>query len=302
MNKTKVRELTEDYIFKRVFGKKGNEDILKDLLESILEIKIAQIEVLIGAEIEKEKIEDKLGIIDLKATINKETTVDIEIQVKDYHNMIERSTFYIAGLYHTGLKRGEAYEENNKVIGINILMFNVFEWEKIHSKGVLKESELNEVMTDKLELHFLELPKLIENKEEGNKRLRQWLEFIYNKRKGEIEVAVKENEKIAKAQVEYKYLTGDEKVQRLAFLRDKWESDHKSELNWEKREAEKKGRKLGERIGEAKGERRKQKEIIIKMLKENYEDDIIIKLTEIDKEELEKLKEEVKNEMLYKCK
>ena len=45
-----------------------------------------------------------------------------------------------------------------------------------------------------------------------------------------------------------------------------------------------------------------EKEIIIKMLKENYEDDIIIKLTEIDKEELEKLKEEVKNEMLYKCK
>ena len=291
MNKDKVRELTEDYIFKRVFGKKGNEDILKDLLESILEIKIEEI---IGAEIEKENIEDKLGIIDLKATINKETTVDIEIQVRDYHNMIERSTFYIAGLYHTGLKRGEAYEENNKVIGINILMFNIFDWKKFHSKGLLKENELNKVMTDKLELHFLELPKLIENKEEGNKRLRQWLEFIYNKRKGEIEMAVQENEKIAKAQVEYKYLTGDEKVQRLAFLRDKWESDHKSELNWEKREAEKKGRKLGERIGEAKGERRKQKEIIIKMLKENYEDDIIIKLTEIDKEELEKIKEELK--------
>ena len=178
MDSKKVRELTEDYIFKRVFGKKGNEDILKDLLE----IKIEEIEVIIGAEIEKENIEDKLGIIDLKATINKETTVDIEIQVRDYHNMIERSTFYIAGLYHTGLKRGEAYEENNKVIGINILMFNIFDWKKFHSKGLLKENELNKVMTDKLELHFLELPKLIENKEEGNKRLRQWLEFIYNKR------------------------------------------------------------------------------------------------------------------------
>ena len=287
MNKDKVRELTEDYIFKRVFCKKGNEDILKDLLESILEIKI---EVIIGAEIEKENIEDKLGIIDLKATINKETTVDIEIQVRDYHNMIERSTFYIAGLYHTGLKRGEAYEENNKVIGINILMFNVFEWEKIHSKGLLKESELNKVMTDKLELHFLELPKLIENKEEGNKRLRQWLEFIYNKRKGEIEVAVKENEKIAKAQVEYKYLTGDEKVQRLAFLRDKWESDHKSELNWEKKEAEKRG----EKRGELQGERRKQREIVKEMLKKEFSEETIMEITEINQKELEKIKEELK--------
>ncbi len=293
MNSNKVRELTEDYIFKRVFGKKGNEDILKDLLESILEIKIEQIEVIVGSEIEKEKekIKEKIGIIDLKATINKETTVDIEIQVKDYHNMIERSTFYIAGLYHTGLKRGERYEKNNKVIGINILMFNIFKWKKFHSKGILKENELNEIMTDKLELHFLELPKIIKNSEEGNKRLRQWLEFIYNKRKGEIEMAVKENEKIAKAQVEYKYLTGDERVQRLAFLRDKWESDHKSELNWVKIEAEKRG----EKRGEAKGERKKQKQIVKELLKAEVQDEIIIKTTQISKEELEKMKEEVKN-------
>lgn len=291
MNSNKVRELTEDYIFKRVFGKKGNEDILKDLLESILEIKIEQIEVIVGSEIEKEKIKEKIGIIDLKATINKETTVDIEIQVKDYHNMIERSTFYIAGLYHTGLKRGERYEKNNKVIGINILMFNIFKWKKFHSKGILKENELNEIMTDKLELHFLELPKIIKNSEEGNKRLRQWLEFIYNKRKGEIEMAVKENEKIAKAQVEYKYLTGDERVQSLAFLRDKWESDHKSELNWVKIEAEKRG----EKRGEAKGERKKQKQIVKELLKAEVQDEIIIKTTQISKEELEKMKEEVKN-------
>jgi hypothetical protein len=284
MNSNKVRELTEDYIFKRVFGKKGNEDILKDLLESILEIKIEQIEVIVGSEIEKEKIKEKIGIIDLKATINKETTVDIEIQVKDYHNMIERSTFYIAGLYHTGLKRGERYEKNNKVIGINILMFNIFKWKKFHSKGILKENELNEIMTDKLELHFLELPKIIKNSEEGNKRLRQWLEFIW---KGEIEMAVKENEKIAKAQVEYKYLTGDERVQRLAFLRDKWESDHKSELNWVKIEAEKRG--------EAKGGRKKQKQIVKELLKAEVQDEIIIKTTQISKEELEKMKEEVKN-------
>ena len=165
-------------------------------------------------------------------------------------------------------------------------MFNIFDWKKFHSKGLLKENELNEVMTDKLELHFLELPKLIKNKEEGNKRLRQWLEFIYNKRKGEIEMAVQENEKIAKAQVEYKYLTGDEQVQRLAFLRDKWESDHKSELNWEKREAEKRGEKVG----------RLQEKIQIakELIKAKVKDEVIIKTTKIDKDELEKLKEELK--------
>lgn len=109
-------------------------------------------------------------------------------------------------------------------------------------------------------------------------------------------MAVKENEKIAKAQVEYKYLTGDEQVQRLAFLRDKWESDHKSELNWEKREAEKRGEKRGEirgkKLGEEMGRLQEKRQIVIKMLKENYEDEIIIKITDINKEELEKLKKE----------
>lgn len=105
-------------------------------------------------------------------------------------------------------------------------------------------------------------------------------------------MAVKENEKIAKAQVEYKYLTGDEKVQRLAFLRDKWESDHKSELNWEKREAEKRGEIRGKKLGEEMGRLQEKRQIVIKMLKENYEDEIIIKITDINKEELEKLKKE----------
>lgn len=40
MDKNRTLKLTNDYIFKRVFSKKGNEDLLIDLLESILEIKI----------------------------------------------------------------------------------------------------------------------------------------------------------------------------------------------------------------------------------------------------------------------
>ena len=103
-------------------------------------------------------------------------------------------------------------------------------------------------------------------------------------------MAVKENEKIAKAQVEYKYLTGDEKVQRLAFLRDKWESDHKSELNWEKKEAEKRG----EKRGELQGERRKQREIVKEMLKKEFSEETIMEITEINQKELEKIKEELK--------
>ena len=43
MTKNLELQLTNDYIFKRLFSKKGNEDILKDLLEGILEIPIKEV-------------------------------------------------------------------------------------------------------------------------------------------------------------------------------------------------------------------------------------------------------------------
>lgn len=62
-------------------------------------------------------------------------------------------------------------------------------------------------------------------------------------------------------------------------------------MNWVKIEAEKRG----EKRGEAKGERKKQKQIVKELLKAEVQDEIIIKTTQISKEELEKMKEEVKN-------
>ena len=177
-------------------------------------------------------------------------------------------------------------------------MFNIFNWKKFHSKGLLKENELNEVMTDKLELHFLELPKLIENKKEENKRLRQWLEFICNKRKGEIEMAVRENEKIAKASQEWEYLRGDEAVKRMAFLREKWERDWNSGMHSAEEEGIekgiKKGIKEGEKRGKEIGERLKTEEIAIKMLEEGIDEKTILKVTNLSIEEIEKIKKEMK--------
>lgn len=90
MEENKALKPTNDYIFKRIFSKKGNEDLLKDLLEGILEIKIDKIEVIQEVEIERIDIEDKTGVLDIKAIVDETTTIDIEIQVRNEYNMIER--------------------------------------------------------------------------------------------------------------------------------------------------------------------------------------------------------------------
>lgn len=152
MTKNVELQLTNDYIFKRLFSKKGNEDILKDLLEGILEIPIKEVEVMQEVELERVDIKDKLGVLDIKAIINENITVNIEMQIVDEKNMIERTLYYWAGLYYTGLKRGRDYKLNNKVITINILMYNIFKKESYHTIATIRDNENKEKITDRLEI------------------------------------------------------------------------------------------------------------------------------------------------------
>ena len=297
MKENNVLKPTNDYIFKRLFSKKGNEDILKDLLEGILEIKINQVEVMQEVELERINIKDKIGIVDIKAIVDEKTTVDIEMQIKNEYNMIERTLFYWAGLYYTGLKSRDKYKENNKVITINLLRFNIFKEPNYHIVGKIKEKESNKILTDKLEVHFIELPKFLKTNEGGSKKLRQWLEFICYEREEGVKMAVKENKKIAKAEQEWEYLKGDEAVKRMAFLREKWERDWISNIEGAKEVGfgvgMNKGRKEGRKEGKKEGKTEEQERIALEMLKQGLKDEMIIKITKIKKEKLEKLKEKI---------
>ena len=170
--------------------------------------------------------------------------------------------------------------------------------ENYHTIATIRDNENKNKITDKLEiqptkrnqrfrrwLNFIELPKFLKSKENGNRKLRQWLEFICNKRKGEIEMAVKENEKIAKASQEWEYLRGDEAVKRMAFLREKWERDWNSGMHSAEEEGIekgiKKGIKEGEKRGKEIGERLKTEEIAIKMLEEGIDEKTILKVTNL---------------------
>lgn len=97
-------KITNDYIFKKIFAKKGNESILKDLLIAILNIPIETIEVQPEVTLEKELEENKFGRLDILATLNNNTIVNIEMQVTNNYNIIERSMFYWAGNYFNDLK------------------------------------------------------------------------------------------------------------------------------------------------------------------------------------------------------
>ncbi len=106
-------------------------------------------------------------------------------------------------------------------------------------------------------------------------------------------MAVKENEKIAKANQEWEYLRGDEAEKRLAFLKEKWERDWNSNMHY----AEETGMEKGMKKGMKKGEESKTKEVAIKMLRKRIDEVMIAEVTNLTLEEIEKLRNEVEYEL-----
>ncbi len=88
-----------DVIFKKIFGTEGNEVILKDFLSSIIEEPINEIEVQKDMKLEKEELNDKVGILDIKAKMDNGTQINIEMQIVNQQNMEKRTLFYWGNLY-----------------------------------------------------------------------------------------------------------------------------------------------------------------------------------------------------------
>ena len=77
----------------------------------------------------------------------------------------------------------EDYTNLKKVITINLVNFNYLETKDYHSSFHLwEDSEKDYLLSDVMEIHFIELPKFrknrLENIKEGNKELNRWLSFL----------------------------------------------------------------------------------------------------------------------------
>ncbi len=267
------------------FAKKGNEEFLIDFLEAILKIDIEKIEIREEVNLEKLKNEEKGGRLDLQATLNDGIIVNIELQIKNEKNIEKRSLVYAAKTMSRETKVGTKYKDIKQVIMINILNYKMLPYEEYISETVtvLKEHREYEAV-EGVKWYFIELPKFRKAKPDMNEKLNQWLAFIDDKDRGLIEMAEKKNKTIEKARVEMDYLTGDEELERLAELREKWAMDYDSGIS----DAREEGRTDGIKIA--------QKRMIKKLLKIKMPLEDIEKVSELSMEEILKIKEEINQE------
>ncbi len=284
-----------DVVFHSLF-KKGNEKITKAIISSITKEEIKEIK-LEDRHVVGKYPKEKLGILDLKATLDNGTICDIEIQLADNKDTTERFLYYWSRIYSSQLEKGKPYKELNKVIGIIILDYELDKTkniEEISTNWKIKEETRFINLTDKLELFIIEIPKvrrIIEK--QPNDKLIQWMLFLDNPNNKEVLEIMDKNEEIKEAMEELEEISKDEELRWIAELKEKAIRDERNLMEHAIEDGLKQGIEQGIKQGIEKGiEQGIEKgkiAIAKKLLSRNMSIEEISEITELSTEEINKI-------------
>lgn len=233
-----------DFVFKKIFGSEEHPEILISFLNAVLKPIKPIVSVNIkNSDLEKDYIEDKFSRLDVKAVTSNNEIINIEIQLKNEYNMIQRSLYYWSKLYEEQLTEGDRYDKLCRTVCINILDFRYLKNDRFHNGYRLKEIETNEELTDLEEIHFIEIPKLkkFEKVEEVVDLLEGWVEFLRDPESEVIRKLEMSNKEIREAKDELYRLSRNSKERELYYMREKSLKDEISALA----NAEEKGMQKG---------------------------------------------------------
>lgn len=281
MNKKRYKLLSPklDVVFQKLFGDEGSESITKDFLKSILNEEIEEIDLSKNQILKREHIESKLGILDIIAKVNGKENINIELQVVEKQNERERMLYYWSRLYTNGIKKGQNYKEVPKTIVVLITDFEINGLEnlKMHSTWTIMDKETRKViLTEKMELHIIEMSKM-KNENGENEKLLDWIEFIQNPESERVRIRMGENRNLKEAKRKLEKMSENERMQRIAELRDKAIRDEKALYS------------AGLEKGFEKGREKEQIEIVKKLAKRKMTVEDIEEITGLTKDDIKEI-------------
>ena len=277
-----------DVVFQMLFGEIGSERITQDFLSTILREKIDTISLDQNIVLRRELPKGKMGIVDVLAKINDNEFCNIEMQMADKKNMIKRMLYYWSRQYVKGIGQKEDYKELKRTIVVLIanFKFNFLEELGVHSRWKIIEEERRKIiLTEDLEFNIIEVPKMYKEKQEDEKKLIEWLKFLENPESKEVQRYMKNNENMKEAREKLDKMSKDEKVRRMAELRQKALMDEREAEYTGYSNGVEEGIKQGIRQGIQQGYRK----IAKKMKNKGKNINEIIEITGLSEEEINKL-------------
>ena len=304
---------SQDIVFQALFGTRGSEKFLGDFLSSILGEKVENVSLEANQNVAAENKKQKHGILDLRANVGDNTTVNIEVQMTDPKNMFKRLLWYWARIYGFQIKKSENYKILKKTISILIVNYDIKEFkdfEDAHTIWRLSEKrDLSLRPFEDIEIHVIELHKIEKYQYSTNKDLYTWLKFLSNPESEEVKMSKEKNENLKEAYSRLEFISGNIDLQReadlqlMAIMDEKSKNEYYAEKDKEFAEKDKefaeKDKEFAKKEKEIKAQKEKIDEekqrilqekqgIIKKMYEKGMSTEEIIEITNYSKEEIEK--------------
>ncbi len=166
-----------DLSFKKIFGNQQHTGLLINLLNGLFRTSrdplIQEVEIL-NPFMERQHLDDKQCILDIRAKTDRGELINIEMQIINRQDWIERSLYYWSKLYDQQLKIGDEYRLLKRTLSISFLNFKLFDRPRGLSIYQLRERDDHELLTSLMQLFFIELPKLPNDKTELDQDLKRW--------------------------------------------------------------------------------------------------------------------------------
>jgi predicted transposase/invertase (TIGR01784 family) len=219
------------------------------------------------------------GRIDIRVETLDHTQINIEVQLTNEKNMDRRTLFYFGKLFLESIKSGDRYQDLKKTITINILDFNFLAVERFHSTFHLYEDCEKEVMlTDAMEIHFIEYPKFRNVMRDMNDPLHRWLLFLEEQISEEqLKELIEMDPIIKKTEERLEWISSDEDTLKLYEFRENARIDYNSKMSSAKEE------------GREEGIKEVKKKIAKKMLQSGFDASKVAEITDLPMDEIKKL-------------
>lgn len=185
-----------NYIFRKILNSEDCLDILKNFIESILEINIEEISL--NPYLKKiERFlpkEENFGIADVRVKTAENEEINIGIQFIDGIYVQTKMLMYYSQIHLNQLEYGDN-REFAKTITINLLDFKYFSSKEYQKTIKIKTNEGN-IKLEELEMYTIELPKFKCYSEDNMTEKEQWLEYLKGTNENKLEKIKNKNKYI----------------------------------------------------------------------------------------------------------
>ena len=266
--------LLNDFAFKYVFGEDCKEanDALKSLLTVFLERKVNHV-VVKNSEMVKDYTKMKSSRLDLLVEFDDQTTVDLEMQLRQTKdNLLNRFNYYLARLHGSQDMEGKSYSQLKETIVMVFFNLIIADDDDICSLYTMRKYSgiplVKDEKEDRMKLMTIEMPKVDLNKplEDMNEQ-EKMIYYFLNCHKGlddsKIKVMIESDGMIQMLEKRVETISDDRWKKIIEDFQKLHENEERIELQLELEEAQrqmKEARKDKEEARKDKEEARKDKE------------------------------------------